>query len=57
MVLKIRKLSDVYDMKVFTDGGEYFGDIEESIITTNKVCHGVIIGIPHNSLYTVFSFP
>ena len=37
MVLKIRKLSDVYDMKVFTDGGEYFGDIEESIITTNKV--------------------
>lgn len=37
MVLKIRKLSDVYDMKVFTDGGEYFGDIEESILTTNKV--------------------
>tara|TARA_B100001971_G_scaffold123622_1_gene113821 strand:+ start:161 stop:397 length:237 start_codon:yes stop_codon:yes gene_type:complete len=24
-------------MKVFTDSGEYFGDIEESIVTNNKV--------------------
>lgn len=24
-------------MKVFTDAGDYFGDIEEAIVTTNKV--------------------
>ena len=24
-------------MKVFTDNGEYFGDVEESILTQNKV--------------------
>ena len=37
MALKIKKISDVYDMKVFTDSGEYFGDVEESILATNKV--------------------
>lgn len=37
MALKIKKISDIYDMKVFTDSGDYFGDIEESILTTNKV--------------------
>ena len=24
-------------MKVFTDAGDYFGDVEEAILTTNKV--------------------
>lgn len=37
MMLKMKKLSETYDMKVFTDSGDYFGDIEDSIITTNKV--------------------
>lgn len=37
MVLNVKKVSDVYDMKVFTDQGEYFGDIEETILTTTKV--------------------
>lgn len=36
-MLKIKNVSDVYEMKVFTDLGDYFGDIEESILTTNKV--------------------
>jgi sporulation protein YlmC with PRC-barrel domain len=36
-MLKVKKVSDVYEMKVFTDGGDYFGDVEESIITNNKV--------------------
>ena len=36
-MLKMKKLSEVYDMKVFTDGGDYFGDIEETIVTQNKV--------------------
>jgi sporulation protein YlmC with PRC-barrel domain len=36
-MLKMRRLSDTYNMKVFTDGGDYFGDIEESILTKTKV--------------------
>ncbi|HLD02296.1 MAG TPA: PRC-barrel domain-containing protein [Candidatus Nanoarchaeia archaeon] len=36
-MLKIKRVSEVYDMKVFTDVGDYFGDVEESIITTNKI--------------------
>ena len=36
-MLKLKKLSETYDMKVFTDQGDYFGDVEESIITQNKV--------------------
>jgi len=36
-MLKMKKISETYDMKVFTDSGDYFGDVEDSIITTNKV--------------------
>lgn len=36
-MLKMKKISETYDMKVFTDTGDYFGDIEESILTQNKV--------------------
>ncbi|MFH0868554.1 MAG: PRC-barrel domain-containing protein [Candidatus Woesearchaeota archaeon] len=33
----MKSISETYDMRVFTDTGEYFGDVEESIITQNKV--------------------
>ena len=36
-MLKMKKISETYDMRVFTDSGEYFGDVEESILTQNKV--------------------
>ncbi len=36
-MLKMKKISETYDMKVFTDSGDYFGDVEESILTANKV--------------------
>ena len=36
-MLKMKRISESYDMKVFTDTGDYFGDIEESILTSNKV--------------------
>ena len=36
-MLKMKNITETYDMKVFTDSGDYFGDIEESIITTSKV--------------------
>lgn len=36
-MLKLRRITETYDTKVFTDSGEYFGDIEECIISTNKI--------------------
>ena len=36
-MLKMKGVSETYDMKVFTDSGDYFGDVEESILTSNKV--------------------
>ena len=36
-MLKMKKVSETYDLKVFTDTGEYFGDVEDSIIQVNKV--------------------
>lgn len=37
MALKVKQITEVYDMKVYTDQGDYFGDIEEGILSTNKV--------------------
>ena len=36
-MLKMKKITNTYDMKVFTDSGEYFGDVEEAILTQTKV--------------------
>lgn len=50
MALKIKKISEIYDMKVFTDSGEYFGDIEESILTTNKIFGWRVKATKHSTL-------
>ena len=36
-MLRLKKISETYGMKVFTDGGEFFGEVEESILTKNKI--------------------
>lgn len=36
-MLKTKRISDTFNMEVYTDQGEYFGDVEECIITLNKV--------------------
>jgi sporulation protein YlmC with PRC-barrel domain len=36
-MLKMQRISTTYNMKVFTDNGEYFGDVEENILTKTKV--------------------
>ena len=38
-MLKTKRISELYNMRVFTDDGAYFGDIEECMISGNKV-HG-----------------
>lgn len=36
-MLRIRKVSELVGMRVFTDGGDYFGEIEEANLIENKV--------------------
>lgn len=36
-MLRMKRISETYDMRVFTDEGDYFGDVEESILTENKI--------------------
>ena len=36
-MLKMKKITECYDMRVFTDSGEYFGDVEEAILTKTKI--------------------
>ena len=36
-MLKTKNINETINTKVFTDDGFYFGDIEESIISGNKV--------------------
>jgi sporulation protein YlmC with PRC-barrel domain len=36
-MLKMKRISEIYDMRVFTDSGDYFGDVEETILTNTKI--------------------
>jgi len=36
-MLKMKRLSESFDMRVYTDTGEYFGDVEEAILLQTKV--------------------
>lgn len=36
-MLRTRKITDVFGMRVFTDEGYYYGDIEETILHGNRV--------------------
>ncbi len=33
----MKSLKETYDMRVYTDTGDYFGDVEESILSQTKV--------------------
>ena len=35
--MRIKRLSEVVGTKVYTDGGDYFGEVEEANLTDNKV--------------------
>jgi sporulation protein YlmC with PRC-barrel domain len=48
MALRVKNITDTFSMQVFTDAGDYFGDIEEAILAGNKV-HGWRIKATRNS--------
>ena len=35
--MRIKRLSEVVGTRVYTDGGDYFGEVEEANLTDNKV--------------------
>ncbi len=37
MVLKLKTVSSTYGLKVYTDSGSYFGEVEEAIIQDNRI--------------------
>lgn len=50
-MLKMKKISETFNMKVFTDTGDYFGDIEEAILSPSKV-YGWRVRATRNSFLT-----
>lgn len=36
-MLRTRKVTDVFGMRVFTDDGHYYGDVEETVLQGNRV--------------------
>lgn len=35
--MRIRKISEVIGMRVYTDGGDFFGEVEEANLAENKI--------------------
>jgi len=36
-MLKLRKIDELYEMAVYTDAGDFFGNVDESVIVSNKI--------------------
>lgn len=50
-MLRMKNVHETYDMKVFTDQGDYFGDVEEAVLTQTKI-QGWRIRATKNSFLT-----
>lgn len=47
---RFKRLTDVYEMKVFTDAGYFFGEIEEALIEENRIKSWKIKAVPGSLL-------
>lgn len=47
--MKTKKVTEVFGMPVYTDEGQYYGDVEESQLAGNKV-HGWRVRATRNSM-------
>ncbi len=47
---RFKRLTDVYEMKVFTDSGYFFGEIEEALIEENRIKSWKIKAVPGSLL-------
>lgn len=47
---RFKRISDVYEMKVFSDSGYFFGEIEEALIEENRIKSWKIKAVPGSLL-------
>lgn len=47
---RFKRITDVYEMKVFTDSGYFFGEIEEALIEDNRIKSWKIKAVPGSLL-------
>ena len=47
---RFKRLTDVYEMKVFSDSGYFFGEIEEALIEENRIKSWKIKAVPGSLL-------
>ena len=47
---RFKRITDVYEMKVFTDAGYFFGEIEEALIEENRIKSWKIKAVPGSLL-------
>ena len=47
---RFKRITDVYEMKVFTDSGYFFGEIEEGLIEENRIKSWKIKAVPGSLL-------
>ena len=52
-MLKMKRLSEVYDMKVYTDLGDFFGVVEECVASQNKIVGWKIRAVKNSFLSKV----
>ena len=49
-MIKTKKVTEIFQMPVYTDEGDYFGDVEEAILLGNKVNAWRIRATKHSKL-------
>ena len=49
-MIKTKKVTDIFQMPVYTDQGDYFGDVEEAVLSGNKVHAWRIRATKHSKL-------
>ncbi|HLD10847.1 MAG TPA: PRC-barrel domain-containing protein [Candidatus Nanoarchaeia archaeon] len=54
-MVKTLKITDLIGMPVYTDDGNYYGDIEESVLLNNKVFGWRVRSTKHSQLSKVLS--
>ena len=53
MALRTKRIRETFELPVYTDEGEYFGDVEEPMLATNKVASWRIKSTKNSSLKKV----
>jgi sporulation protein YlmC with PRC-barrel domain len=54
-MIKTKKVTEIFQMPVYTDNGEYFGDVEEVIVCGNKVYAWRVRATKHSKLGKILS--